>query len=190
MKFPLLNKTQWLATASLLIVFTIDTFSSSKYVVDVLYLCCILIVFKQSMATIYSFGIAACLLIVLNTIFEHRSQHELSIIVNRCISVFAILITAYIAISYNKLSNKAQAKEQQYLKALERMLVMTSHKVRQPLARLLGLVEMINMDGSELTVAELKERCQYLHLSANELDELVRELNQFIQQAENQQSRV
>lgn len=42
-----ITKVQYLAAISLLLVFAIDVFTPSHYVVDTLYICCIVITFKQ-----------------------------------------------------------------------------------------------------------------------------------------------
>ncbi len=183
-KNPLRNPV-YLAAASLLVVAVIDLFTPTVFVVDILYLSSIVIVFKQDTRTILAFCIAACLLIVLNVLlFDLKQMLSLSLWVNRGISIFAICITSYIAIHYRKVTQAGRLKEQAYLKALKEMLFITSHKVRKPVASILGLIDVINLDNADLSPVGIKEYCGYLNISAIELDSFVRELNAFIAQTE------
>ena len=60
---------QYLAAASLLAVFVINIAVPPSFVIDILYLCSIVLVFKQNSKTILGFSIAAAVLILINTIF-------------------------------------------------------------------------------------------------------------------------
>ena len=55
---------------------------------------------------------------------------------------------------------------------------MTSHKVRQPIANILGLSQVL--DFSNDTKAEIKETLDYIKISAYSLDLLTKELNTYI----------
>ena len=178
------NLTSYLAAASLIAVFVIDMLTPVYLAVDILYLCCILILFRQNTLTIISFSIAACLLILLNAILESRRSMELTVLFNRLISVGAMFIISYIAIHYRQASKRGTRKEQRYLRALEEMLFITSHQVRKPVANILGIVDMINSDHEHLSPKELKERCNLLYHSATELDDFIRNLNNTLREAE------
>jgi hypothetical protein len=179
--------THYLAAACLLIVFTIDIFTPTEFVADILYLCCIVIVFKENTRTIVCFSLVACLLIIIDMVlFDLKLHPSVSHIINRGMSIVAILITSYIAVHYGKLSQQSVLKEKQYLKALEEMLFITSHQVRKPVANILGLINTMNSDCEDLSATDLKQRCKYLYSSANELDNFIRELNTFITQTEQQ----
>jgi len=176
---------QCLAAASLLIVFAIDLLTPPKFAFDILYLCCILFVFKQSIKTIITFSVAACMLIFFDMLLiDPKLGLSLFIWVNRAISVFVIFVTAYIAIHYRKLQQKGLIKEEQHLLALREMMFINSHKVRKPAANILGLVNAINIDSANLSGPRLKKQFEYLKSSANELDDFIKELNAFIEQAE------
>ena len=82
---------------------------------------------------------------------------------------------------------QARLKQQQYLKTLEEMLFITSHKVRKPVANILGLIETIHADNVDLSTGDLKERCDYLQVSATELDSFIKELTSFIEFSEQAQ---
>ncbi|MFV8344355.1 PAS domain-containing protein [Flavobacterium sp. XS2P39] len=66
-----------------------------------------------------------------------------------------------------------------YITQLKEMLFMTSHRVRQPIANILGLLN--ELDDPLNNPAELKEIVDYIKLSAINLEEFTHELNHFIQ---------
>jgi signal transduction histidine kinase len=180
-----MTKNEYLAAISLLIVLIIDILTPTEFVVDILYLCCILFVFKQNPKTIIIFSTAACLIIVTNVLFvDIKLKLSLSVLVNRAISLFAIIITSRIAIHYRKLNQMSIFKEQRHLKEMEEMLFIISHGARKPVANILGLADIINSDSDALSMSDLKKQCQYLHYSANELDNFIKELNTFVEQIE------
>jgi signal transduction histidine kinase len=178
------HRTPWLAAASLIVVFMLDSITPEAYIIDILYLCSILLVFREKTSTIVVFAGAACLLIVFDALVEQQLELNHTVWINRGISIVAILITSYIAWHYRQVYKRAQLRQQQQLKSLGGMLYLLSHKVRAPLASILGITEVIKEDGPEISIAELKTRCEYLFSSANDLDAFVKELNAFMDKAE------
>lgn len=74
----------------------------------------------------------------------------------------------------------AEENKIEYTAALEEMLFSLSHKIRRPVANVLGMVnELIKPDLKE---DERKEYVPYLKTSAEELDVYIHELNDFIHQ--------
>ncbi|NNC95384.1 MAG: PAS domain-containing protein [Chitinophagales bacterium] len=73
---------------------------------------------------------------------------------------------------------QAQADKELYLNALEEMLFGLSHKIRQPVANLLGLIS--SLETTNLTPEKMKEYARYFQVSANELDNFIREMTNFI----------
>ena len=178
---------QYLAAASLLIVFCIDIIAPTEFLADILYLCCILLVFKENTRTIIGFSAIACLLIIADVLFfEINLKLSLSHMINRFMSIVAIVITSYIAVLYRNLNQASLRKARQYSKALEEMLFITSHRVRKPVANILGLIDVLSNGNTVLAARDLKESYQYLLSSANELDSIINELNTFIAQTEQQ----
>jgi signal transduction histidine kinase len=178
-------KLQYIAAAGLMVVFISNIFAPTEYNIDILYLCSILLVFKERSKIILAFCVAACLLILINCLLFDLDQKEMaSLWVNRAISILAILITSYIAIHYRLLNRAGAAKEQEYATALKEMVFITSHQVRKPLANIIGLVESINTDVYHLSQDELKKHCDYLKTSAAELDHLMNDLNRFVEHAD------
>ena len=180
----------YLAAASLLVVFVIDIITPTEFVADILYLCCILLVFKDKTRIIIGFSTVACLLIITDVLFfEINFKLSLSHLINRFMSIAAIVITSYIAVLYRNLNQATMDKERRYAKALEEMLFITSHHVRKPVANILGLIDIMGNDNNVLPARDLKESYQYLLSSAKELDCIIKELNSFIEQTEQQGSR-
>jgi hypothetical protein len=180
---------QYLAAVSLLIVFVIDLITPTEFVVDILYLCCIPLVFKDSTRIIIGFSMVACLLIMVDVLFfEINLKLTLSHLVNRFFSIVAIVVTCCLAVLYRNLNLASISQERQYAKALEEMLFITWHKVRKPVANVLGLVELIINDHAAIPAYDLKGSYQHLLSSARELDKIIKELNAFIEQTEQHRS--
>jgi PAS domain S-box-containing protein len=76
---------------------------------------------------------------------------------------------------------KAEEQKRQYIRNLEEMIHMTSHKVRQPVAHILGLSNIIN---SDVTEEERNRMLNYIRDAASSLDDFTRELTTFIHELE------
>jgi signal transduction histidine kinase len=180
-------KIKYVAALCLVIVAAIDMVIPGEYVVDIVYLCCTLLVFREKPQTIIGFSIAACLLILINALFQNSLKLSLAAWTNSLISILAIITIAYITIQFRKLDELSRMKELEYLKAMEEMLFITSHKVRKPVANIFALAEIINVED-DLSETELKVICQHFISSANDLDDVTNELNSFIKEAGQKQS--
>lgn len=66
-----------------------------------------------------------------------------------------------------------------YLKGLEDILFLTSHKVRQPVANILGVSNLI--DNSEISCDELCKMVGHMKISALSLDTFTRELTTYVE---------
>jgi len=176
---------QYLAAAGLLAVFLINILTPPDFVIDILYVCSIVLVFRQNTKTILRFSVAACALIVINALFfDVAIGHNISLWVNRLISLIAIGITSYIAIHYRGQTKASTRKQKQYITALEAMLFMMSHEVRKPVANILGLVEDVRTNNTDLSGADIRELCIHLQTSATELDTFINALSTFMEQTE------
>ncbi len=185
MKEPQLITTRCLAAASLLTVFILDIVTPPSFVADILYLCSSLLVFRESPRTIRVFSMVACLLIVADVLFfDLKLNLGISFWANRGMSVLAIIITSDLAIRFRKLNQASSIKEHQHLEALNEILFITSHRVRKPVANIIGLTDLINNESGTLTADDLKKHCRHLSSSANELDEIIKELNNFVEHSE------
>lgn len=71
----------------------------------------------------------------------------------------------------------ARAKEE-YIKELEKMMYKTSHKLRQPIAQILGLAQVINFEKN--SPEEIKNILKLFKVSATKLDQFTMEMAKFI----------
>ena len=78
----------------------------------------------------------------------------------------------------NEELKKAKEYQQEYIRGLEEMMFMTSHKVRQSIANILGLSHLL--DQSTNSPEEIKESIDYIKESALSLDIFTKELTTFI----------
>jgi len=82
-----------------------------------------------------------------------------------------------LSIAYKKLK-KADDYLKEYIQGLEEMMHMTSHRVRKPVANILGIANIIsNFINSPV---HLKKMVKYLKTSATTLDAFTKELTEFI----------
>jgi PAS domain S-box-containing protein len=75
---------------------------------------------------------------------------------------------------------KAEEIKEQHISGLEEMIFLTSHKVRQPIANILGLASILDESVNE--PHEVKKIVDYMKHSALNLDIFTHELNDFIHQ--------
>jgi hypothetical protein len=183
MKALFLKGITW-AIISLMAVFITDILSPLGIAVDVLYICCILLVFRQNQRTILLFGLAASTLIVITLIvFDILSKINFTTLINHCISEIAIIITTYIAIHYQKVNVTNHIKEKKHVAELEDMLFITSHKVRRPVANILGLLDIGGSDILIMCPEEIAELFVHLKASTEQVDDFLKELNSYIEAA-------
>lgn len=75
---------------------------------------------------------------------------------------------------------KSQGQQKEHIRGLEKMLFMISHKIRQPVAHILGLLNLLDNENS--LPQETKQMLGFIKLSARSLDALTSELSTFIQE--------
>jgi len=73
---------------------------------------------------------------------------------------------------------RSEMEKREHLHKLEEMMFITSHRVRQPVAHILGISNLL--DDPENTPKEVQEMLGHIRGSAQALDELTRELIYFI----------
>ncbi|MDZ4750192.1 MAG: GAF domain-containing protein [Flavobacteriales bacterium] len=71
---------------------------------------------------------------------------------------------------------QSQNLRENYIHTLEEILQKTSHQVRQPIAQILGIIEILRTDQ----VNDLDEMLTYMRKSVSQLDLVTRELNDYI----------
>lgn len=73
---------------------------------------------------------------------------------------------------------ESEQERKKYTDGLEEMIQMASHRVRQPVSNILGLATLL--DGTTISIEELKEICGHMKASAILLDTFTKELTYFI----------
>jgi hypothetical protein len=75
---------------------------------------------------------------------------------------------------------RAEDQQAEYIRGLEQMMFLTSHRVRQPVANILGIAQIL--DSSGISQKEFNQAVQYMKESAVKLDAFTKELTAFIEQ--------
>lgn len=73
---------------------------------------------------------------------------------------------------------KAEQERKDYIKVLEDMLHMTSHKVRQPVSQIMGISNML--DSPLESQEDLKKVTEYMKAAVESLDHFTREFTEFL----------
>jgi PAS domain S-box-containing protein len=71
-----------------------------------------------------------------------------------------------------------EIQKEKRLSSLEEMLFQLSHKIRQPIVQILGVSSLLN--HSTISQTEQKKLLEYIKESANQLDDLTRELTEYM----------
>jgi signal transduction histidine kinase len=82
----------------------------------------------------------------------------------------------------NNENEKRERFLKEYVHGLEAMMFMTHHKVRQPVANILGMANLIEKHAN--SPDELKKIADYMKQSALDLDMFTRELTKFVSDLE------
>lgn len=75
---------------------------------------------------------------------------------------------------------KSQEQQKDHIHSLEKMMFRISHKIRQPVAHMVGLSNLIA--GENNVSKELKQLIKFMKQSAHSLDLCTRELSAYIQE--------
>ena len=78
----------------------------------------------------------------------------------------------------NRELKEAEESQKEYIRGLEEMMFLTSHKVRQPVANIIGFSDML--DQSINSSEDIKQSIDCIKQSAITLDVFTRELTNFI----------
>jgi PAS domain-containing protein len=80
------------------------------------------------------------------------------------------------------LQKQVQTQKDHYLSTMERMVSDLSHKLRKPVATILGLVQLID---EEKNITDLHKIMEYLKESTAEMDECIKQMTTFIESSRN-----
>jgi hypothetical protein len=87
-----------------------------------------------------------------------------------------------LTLANNELKKANEEHQKEYVCWLEEMMFMTSHRVRQPIARIIGVSTLL--ESANNSQEELIRMTGYMKQSAEALDALTRELATFIHDKE------
>jgi PAS domain S-box-containing protein len=80
---------------------------------------------------------------------------------------------------------KSEEERKEHIRSLQEMIFMTSHRIRQPIANIIGITN--EMEDSLSSKEDLLEMIGYLKESAQSLDTYTRELSTFIYETKNKE---
>lgn len=169
----------------LTIVFIADLLIPLGIATGVMYVVSIFIAYRQRRRIILLIGVLAAILTIIKLSLFYSADTGYMVFANRIISLAAIMIATLLGIRYNTLDLKARKDKNDYIRSIEQMLFITSHKVRKPVTSCLGLVNLL--DTPDTSESDIRQALSYLKESAIELDDFTRELSAFIEQANKRQ---
>lgn len=104
------------------------------------------------------------------------------VLLNKAITIFVIIITTIFTVRHKKLHDRIDTDRNTYVKELEKMLFMVSHRMRKPITSYLELMNIVESE-KVLTQEELKLIMKHIKLSALELDSFTKELTKFMSES-------
>lgn len=170
------------AVLALLIVFPLDLYTPFRGEVSALYLCCFFYLFRESKKTIIVFAGIILLLTILTFIISYSPASNYMALLNKAITIFVIIITTIFTVLHKKLHDRIDDDRNNYIKELEEMLFMVSHRMRKPITCYLDLMHIVESE-KVLTRDELKFIMKHIKLSAFELDAFTKELTIFMSES-------
>ncbi len=165
---------------SLFVVFLVDLFAPLGIAVGALYVFCFFLICREDKRTICRFAFLASILTVTKLFIFFSADTSWVAYINRGISIVVIVTIAALAIRHRLLLEQRNAERQAYVKALEEMMFLTSHKMRQPVANCLGLLKLV--DAKNPSQEDFGKIYTHLQTSALDLDKFTREVTAFITQ--------
>lgn len=177
------NKAVFFSIIGIIVVLLVDVLLPLEVFVDTLFIIPFFIIIKESRKTLLFFTLFTLLCFVsvfLLEVSHYKNWHQY---VNRFISLLAIIITSIVALMYNKLQSAHTRALEKRIELLKNILFMTSHKVRVPIANIMGLSSLLDQpvndsDNLVLITAGMKD-------SALVLDKYIRELTDYVSNLKN-----
>ena len=136
-----------LAFAFLILVFVVDIVTPIGLGVNMLYLFCFFLILEENRSYILGFGVLIIGALLVHMVMNYNKIWNWMILLDEWISIFVILLTMYVNLKYRGLQKKANKEREAYVKSLEEMLFITSHKIRKPVASCLGLIQITQFEA-------------------------------------------
>lgn len=148
--------------------------------IGILYIAAIWLGMRESRRIIVYTAVFATLLIILNYLYFSRiynGQQEV-IPFNRIISIIGLWIAVVVAWKSKKAEERISVQRADYVKTIEEIVYINSHKVRNHVANIVKIVELLEEDN--LSDQHSLQMLAYLRRSAQELDIATREMTETI----------
>lgn len=170
------SKSLLLAIFCLLFICVLDYLTPLDVAIGILYTSTILVALRESRKTILLLTVIATLLIIINYIYFNSiaAASHWVFPVNRLISIIGLWVTTTIALNYKGVQEKLLKERIEYTETLEEVLYITSHRVKNPVANIVKIVEVMGDD--HISVKSLKEMIPFLGKSAEELNTVVKDM--------------
>ena len=153
-KIKLLAYAQLFSFLGLVVIFIFDLLIPLGVALGVLYLCCFTFILRETKKTIVIFTIVSIFLILLKPLL-HSSPETFNwmILMNRCISVIAIIITAIITLKYRK----QEEKKVELFELLSSYRNAIDHNIISCISDLNGKILIANQKFCEISKYSKKE---------------------------------
>lgn len=110
---------QLISLITLAFIFAIDLLVPLGVSIGVLYVFCFLLIIGQTKKTILTFAIIITILIILKLVIYYTADITLIIFANRILSIFVIVISAFLALRNRNLYEKTERERKYRLRLLE-----------------------------------------------------------------------
>lgn len=146
-----INKAQLYASAGAAIVFCIDLSLPLGVVIGVLYMFNFLLISRETKKTIVTFAIVVSFLIFLKLAIFYTPQTSWMVIANRCISIFAVIVNAWLVIQRRNLYEKNKQRKR---KAGEKILY-EKNQLKTFIEYTPVAIAMLDMDMRYISVSKV-----------------------------------
>ena len=168
-----------------LVDIVLDMFDLDNAAFGVLYTCAILLVLDKDKKTVLNSAYFATFLIIADFIITFlNGQNTTAIFFNSLVAALVLTMSTVLILRYKRIQQQSKKKKEEYIQSLEKMLFITSHKVRSPLCSLQGIVNLVNEEEDPLL---LKQYSVEIRSCLDKMDAFTRELNTFISSSEEKQ---
>lgn len=150
--------------------------------VGVLYIFCFFYLCKESKKTIITFSGIILLIAIITFIISYSPSNNYAVLLNKAITIFVIISSTIFTVRHKYLYDRINNDRNTYVKELEEMLFMVSHRMRKPITSYLELMHIVESEKI-LTQDELKLIMKHVKLSAFELDTFTKDLTKFISES-------
>lgn len=146
-----INKAQLYGAAGAAIVFCVDLSLPLGVVIGVLYMFNFLLISRETKKTIITFAIVVSFLIFLKLAIFYTPQTNWMVIANRCISIFAVIVNAWLVIQRRNLYEKNKLRKR---KAGEKILY-EKNQLKTFIEYTPVAIAMLDMDMRYISVSKV-----------------------------------